>query len=191
MWPCRVTPAGTTSWLLAGGPWVALQGRVSEDTGPGARAQNPGCDAGAGGAQGSRGLPTLKPVSGRGAWAALRATLLPGRRWEGARRGRGRGRASAPQAPSALALGWLLRVCVAGNKHAGLPALSPWRKDKGHAGLTARPLRSRALSGPHSGSHGFVITGGLFPFPGPRCLSINKNTCHGFLEGLCPVSKKY
>ena len=36
VWPCWVTPAGTTSWLLAGGAWVALQGRASEDTGPGA-----------------------------------------------------------------------------------------------------------------------------------------------------------
>ena len=174
-----VAPAGTTSWLLAGGAWVTLQGQASEDTGPGACAQaamlvweGSGVTVAANaaarlGAQGSRGLPTLQPISGRGAWPALRATLLPGGRWEGARRGRGHGCASAPQAPSALVSGWLLRVCVAGNKHTGLPALSPWRKDKGHAGLTSWPLRSRALSGPRFGSHGFVIMGELFPFPGP------------------------
>lgn len=60
--------------------------------------------------------------------------MLLGGRQQGTRRERGRGHASAPPVPSARALGWLLRVCLVGTKHAGLPARSPWRKDRRHAG---------------------------------------------------------
>lgn len=94
------------------------------------------------------------PSWGVGPRAALRATLLLGRRREGARRERGCGRASATPVPSALAWGWLLRVCLVGTRHTGLPGRAPWRKEKQHAGLAVRPLSSRALSGPHSESHG-------------------------------------